>query len=156
LICFISPLYRVSSCQTNVNRETGAHKKRHCARNLCAFLRPRTVLSCEPRTTLLEHAMSSAVVIEREGQGRSAVATDPVRESLSRFILRVLNEEVETYIQRHASIRDASGHAMVTRNGRGATRTLHLDDGALQLRAPRVNDRRVGTEGRRVRYASSF
>jgi len=81
---------------------------------------------------------------------------DPTLESLSRFILRVLNEEVETYIQRHAGERDTHGHALVTRNGRGAPRTLHLDNGALSLRAPRVNDRRVSAEGRRARFVSTF
>lgn len=99
--------------------------------------------------------MSSAVSVIVDRQDRSTEA-DPVRESLARFVLRVLNEEVETYIQRHADARDDAGHALVTRNGRGATRTLHLDDGSLSLRAPRINDRRVGADGRRVRYASSF
>lgn len=98
---------------------------------------------------------SVASPVQPNRQDRSS-PNDAMVESLSRFILRVLNEEVETYIQRHAEERDASGHALVTRNGRGAPRTLHLVNGSLTLRAPRVNDRRLSAEGRRIRFTSAF
>ena len=44
----------------------------------------------------------------------------------------------------------------MTRNGRARAREILTGAGALKVRAPRVNDRRVDEDGERQRYRSSI
>src|SRR5437763_946397 len=52
--------------------------------------------------------------------------------------------------------RDDDGHALVVRNGRARTRTITTGAGAVEVTAPRVNDRRVDQGGQRQRFRSSI
>ena len=67
-----------------------------------------------------------------------------VAEGAQRMLLAGLETEVADYIERHQQFVDAEGHRLVVRNGRAGERTLVTDAGALQVRAPRVHDRREG------------
>jgi transposase-like protein len=58
------------------------------------------------------------------------------------MIAEALDLEVEEYIQRLRHLRDENGHALVVRNGKAQARTVSLGAGAIELQAPRVNDRR--------------
>ena len=64
------------------------------------------------------------------------------REGAKRMIAAALDEEVEAYLARHRGLRDEKGHAMVVRNGRARARKVTLGAGTVEVRAPRVNDRR--------------
>jgi len=81
-------------------------------------------------------------------------------EVLQRGALKMLHEtleaEVEEYIWRHREARDQRGHAQVVRNGKAPARTLVTGSGTLEVRAPRINDRRVDAEGERQRFASQI
>lgn len=81
-------------------------------------------------------------------------------EVLQRGALKMLHEtleaEVEEYIRRHREARDHRGHAQVVRNGKAPARTLVTGSGTLEVRAPRINDRRVDAEGERQRFASQI
>jgi len=81
-------------------------------------------------------------------------------EVLQRGALKMLHEtleaEVEEYIWRHREARDHRGHAQVVRNGKAPARTLVTGSGTLEVRAPRINDRRVDAEGERQRFASQI
>ena len=81
-------------------------------------------------------------------------------EVLQRGALKMLHEtleaEVEEYIRRHREARDQRGHAQVVRNGKAPARTLVTGSGTLEVRAPRINDRRVDAEGERQRFASQI
>jgi transposase-like protein len=67
---------------------------------------------------------------------------DLAREGARRMILAALEVEVEQYIRKLHHLRDENGHALVVRNGKGATRTVSLGAGIIELQAPRVDDRR--------------
>lgn len=67
-----------------------------------------------------------------------------------------LEAEVEEYIARHRSARDARGRAQVVRNGQAAARQLVTGSGTLEVRAPRVNDQRVDAAGARQRFSSEI
>jgi transposase-like protein len=54
-----------------------------------------------------------------------------------------LRAEVDNYIQRYGG-QDDQGHALVVRNGCARERTVLCGAGELQVRAPRVHDRRTG------------
>ena len=76
------------------------------------------------------------------------------REGARRMLAAALEAEVEHYIEAHADARDAAGRRQVVRNGRAQSRTVTCGAGTLQVRAPRVNDRRVDDAGERRRFTS--
>ena len=70
------------------------------------------------------------------------------------WLAAALEAEVEHDIEAHADARDAAGRRQVVRNGRAQTRTVTCGAGTLQVRAPRVNDRRVADDGEPQRFTS--
>ncbi len=81
-------------------------------------------------------------------------------ELLQRGALKMLHEaleaEVDEYIRRHRDARDERGRAQVVRNGKAPARTLVTGSGTLEVRAPRVNDRRIEADGARHRFTSQI
>jgi putative transposase len=80
-----------------------------------------------------------------------------VREGARRMLAAALEEEVAAYIAAHAGERDEDGRRLVVRNGRARPREVTTVAGAIEVRAPRVNDRRVDeATGERSRFRSSI
>jgi transposase-like protein len=81
-------------------------------------------------------------------------------EVLRRGALKTLHEaleaEVDEYVRRHQAARDAEGRAQGVRNGKALARQLVTGTGTLEVRAPRVNDRRVDADGQRHRFTSQI
>jgi len=67
-----------------------------------------------------------------------------VREGARRMLVAALKAEVDQYIAEHAEHRDENGHALVVRNGVAEPRSVTTAAGALEIQAPRVDDRREG------------
>ncbi len=97
-----------------------------------------------------------------EEQGSSAVeaaaSTAPsldelAREGARRMLEAALAIEVAEYIERHAAARDTRGWAEVTRNGHAEPRKVTMGSGTIDVRAPRVEDRRV-IDGQRQKFTS--
>ena len=65
-----------------------------------------------------------------------------VREGARRMLVAALEEEVEAYVSCHQGLRDERGHALVVRNGHARPRKVTVGAGTLEVKAPRVNDRR--------------
>ena len=65
------------------------------------------------------------------------------REGARRMLVAALEAEVTDYVARFGAARDERGHAEVVRNGHGQPRKVTLGAGTLEVRAPRVDDRRV-------------
>src|ERR1700730_6477931 len=76
------------------------------------------------------------------------------REGARRMLIEALKAEDDDYVERHRGERDEQGRALVVRNGRGQGRKLTLGTGTVELKAPRVNDRRRDEQGRRRRFTS--
>src|SRR5262245_23709455 len=85
--------------------------------------------------------------------GRSLL-DEIAREGARRMLVAALETEVAAYLHAHVTERDADGHALVVRNGRGRTRKVTLGGGTIAVNAPRINDRRVGTDGERFKFTS--
>jgi len=66
-----------------------------------------------------------------------------VREGARRMLAAALEEEVAAYIAAHAAERDKGGRRLVVRNGHARPREVTTVAGAIEVRAPRVDDRRV-------------
>ena len=76
------------------------------------------------------------------------------RAGARRMLMEALEAEVEEYIESARSERDERGRALVVRNGRARERKVLLGAGAVEVKAPRVDDRRVDENGNRRRFKS--
>jgi putative transposase len=78
-----------------------------------------------------------------------------VREGARRMLAAALEAEVDDYLAAHAAERDEHGRRLVVRNGHARERQVVTAAGAVRVRAPRVDDRRVDpVTGGRARFRS--
>ncbi|OLL70056.1 Mobile element protein [Pseudonocardia sp. Ae168_Ps1] len=86
-----------------------------------------------------------------------AVIDELVREGARRMLAEALQAEVDDYIARHAGERDEHGRRLVVRNGSHQPRDVLTSAGAVEVTAPRVNDRRTDPDtGERRRFSSAI
>jgi len=86
--------------------------------------------------------MLSIVVGKGEQTGLELDLDALVREGARRMLVTALKAEVDEYIATHAGERDEGGKALVVRNGVAEPRRVTTTAGELEIRSPRVNDRR--------------
>jgi putative transposase len=80
-----------------------------------------------------------------------------VAEGARRMLAAALEAEVDAYVASLAAERDEVGKRLVVRNGHAVPRSLVTGAGPIEVRAPRVNDRRVDeVSGERCRFRSSI
>jgi transposase-like protein len=84
------------------------------------------------------------------------VLTDVLREGAQRLLAQAVEAEVGAYVDAHAEQLDADGHRLVVRNGHKPERQIQTGIGPVTVRQPRVDDRRVDEQGRRLRFTSSI
>lgn len=91
---------------------------------------------------------------EREAGGELLLLDEIARAGARRMLIEALRAEADAYVERHRGEHDEHGHALVVRNGQAQARKLTLGAGTVELRAPRVDDRRRDDEGQRQRFSS--
>jgi len=98
------------------------------------------------------------VVPEEGARQELALTLDEIcRHGAERMLAIALEAEVDAYLERHREARDARGRALVVRNGSAKPRSVVCGAGAVEVAAPRVNDRRVDpATGERSRFRSSI
>jgi transposase-like protein len=98
------------------------------------------------------------VVTDESTRGEPASALDAIcREGARRMLAAALEAEADAYIAELVGETDERGRRLVTRNGRARPRTIATGSGPIEIRAPRVNDRRVDPDtGERQRFKSSI
>lgn len=80
-----------------------------------------------------------------------------VREGARKMLAAALQAEVDDYIARHLDERDETGRRLVVRNGSHQPREVLTSAGAVEVTAPRVNDRRTDPDtGERRRFSSAI
>ena len=78
-----------------------------------------------------------------------------VREGAQRMLATALQAEVAAYVAAHADQVDEHGRRLVVRNGYAEPREVLTSAGAVEVKAPRVNDKRVDeATGQRQRFTS--
>jgi transposase-like protein len=89
--------------------------------------------------------------------GSPSLIDQIVREGARRMLAEALRAEVDAYIAQFADQCDEQGRRLVVRNGSHQPREVLTSAGAVEVVAPRVNDRRVdpGT-GERHRFCSAI
>src|SRR5512140_1229496 len=98
------------------------------------------------------------IVADEAGREDLAAGLDEiVREGARRMLAAALEDEVAAYIAAHAAERDGDGRRLVVRNGHARPRQVTTAAGAVEVRAPRVNDRRADKHtGGRARFRSAI
>jgi transposase-like protein len=102
-------------------------------------------------------------VVSEEGSGRVQAGMDGspidviVRQGARAMLGAALREEVAAYVEAHAHEVDENGRRLVVRNGYAQPREVLTSSGAIEVVAPRVNDKRVDeVTGERVRFSSAI
>jgi putative transposase len=97
-------------------------------------------------------------VVDADGMTPSGSLTDEiVREGARRMLAAALEAEVNTYLAELADQRDEAGRRLVVGNGHHVERTIATSAGPVQVKAPRVNDKRVDeATGERKRFSSAI
>src|SRR5215472_6285566 len=94
---------------------------------------------------------------DRDSAGQSSLIDEIVREGARRMLAEALQAEVDAYIAAFASERDEDGRRVVVRNGCREPRTVLTSAGAVEVTAPRVNDKRIdAVTGERRRFSSAI
>jgi transposase-like protein len=80
-----------------------------------------------------------------------------VREGARRMLAEALQAEVDAYVGQFTDQRDEGGRRLVVRNGSHQPREVLTSAGAVEVVAPRVNDRRTDPDtGQRCRFSSAI
>ncbi|MDA4088304.1 hypothetical protein MHAS44199_21800 [Mycolicibacterium hassiacum DSM 44199] len=91
-----------------------------------------------------------------ETGGRSLL-DEIVRDGARQMLAAALQAEVAAYVAAFADQLDEDGRRLVVRNGYHQPRKVLTAAGAVEVKAPRVNDRRVDPDtGERKRFSSAI
>ena len=71
-----------------------------------------------------------------------------IRQGARRMLASALEKEVEDFINSHKQHCDEKGHRMVVRNGYHPARTIQTGIGAIAIKQPRLDDRKLKSEER--------
>jgi transposase-like protein len=86
-----------------------------------------------------------------------SVLDEIAREGARKMLAAALRAEADAYVDALTEVVDEDGHRMVVRNGYAEPRTILCAAGAIEVRAPRVNDKRVDeSTGQRKRFSSTI
>src|SRR4249920_4022457 len=87
----------------------------------------------------------------------SSVIDEIVRDGARRMLAEALQAEVDAYVAQFRDERDENGRRLVVRNGSHQPREVLTSAGAVEVTAPRVNDRRVDpATGERAKFTSAI
>jgi transposase-like protein len=99
--------------------------------------------------------MLSVVADEQARAELRADLDELARAGARRMLAAALEAEVDDYLAAHTAERDEGGRRLVVRNGHARQRQVTTVAGAIPVRAPRVDDRRVDpASGARMRFRS--
>jgi putative transposase len=98
------------------------------------------------------------VVADETARMELAASLDEIcREGARRMLAAALEAEVDAYIEALVDEVDEDGERLVVRNGHARPRTITIGAGRVDIRAPRVDDKRVDPEtGERCQFKSSI
>ena len=101
--------------------------------------------------------MLKVVADEAVREDLAAGLDEVVRQGARRMLAVALEDEVAAYIAAFAGERDERGRRLVVRNGHARPREVTTAAGAVEVRALRVDDRRVDEHtGERARFRSQI
>lgn len=94
---------------------------------------------------------------EQLATGGASTLDGIVRAGARQMLAAALQAEVDAYIEQFRAEVDEQGHRLVVRNGYHAEREVTTAAGAVAIRQPRVNDKRIDqATGERARFSSAI
>lgn len=84
------------------------------------------------------------------------VLTEILRQGAQDMLAAAVENEVLEYVAGHTHLRDSEGRRLVRRNGYLPQRAIQTGIGPVDVQQPRVNDRRLDQNGRRIRFSSKI
>ena len=84
------------------------------------------------------------------------VIDDILCDGARRALQSAIEREVQEYIERNKMLVDEQGRRLVVRNGHHPARKILSGNGPIEVRQPRVNDKRVDEQGNRFRFTSQI
>ncbi len=108
-------------------------------------------------TVVPEHAEDEAHSASLQLGESTSLIDDIVREGARRMLAEALQAEVDAYIGQFSAERDERGRRLVVRNGSHQPRDVLTSAGAVEVTAPRVNDKRIDPDtGERAKFSSAI
>jgi transposase-like protein len=106
---------------------------------------------------MLKVVHDAAASNENDTMAGRSLLDEIVRDGARQMLAAALQAEVAAYIEAHAGEVDEHGRRLVVRNGHHTAREVTTAAGAVPVRAPRVNDKRVDeATGERKRFSSAI
>jgi len=106
----------------------------------------------EEGTPLLREHVDEAADVEL-----STTLDELVAEGARRMLAATLDADVDAYVASFTEESDDQGHRLMVRNGHAVARSLVTGAGPIEVRAPRVDDRRVDeVTGEKMRLRSAI
>jgi transposase-like protein len=117
-----------------------------------------TLTSCRHGNAGEEGTPMLKVVADEAARTEWSASLDEIcREGARQMLAAALEAEVDAYVESLAGEVDGGGRRLVVRNGHARPRTITTGAGRIDIRAPRVDDRRSdGDSGERMRFRSSI
>ena len=84
------------------------------------------------------------------------ILTEILHRGAQQMLAAAIENEVAEYLAAHREQLDEHGHRLVVRNGHMPARTILTGLGSLEVTQPRVNDKRLGPDGQRMRFISAI
>src|SRR5262249_31698514 len=81
------------------------------------------------------------------------VLTDVLRQGATQLLAQAIQAEVAAYLDAHSHLRDEAGRQQVVRNGSLPQRTILTGIGPVEVKQPRVQDRRPADQREKFRSA---
>lgn len=97
---------------------------------------------------------NSAMELKKPEEPFKDALTEVLRQGARKMLMAALEAEVEAFLQQHQHVVNVKGHREVVRNGYMPEREIQTGVGAIEVKAPRVKDKRKGSE--RVRFSSQI
>ena len=96
------------------------------------------------------------LAMDSPGQEARDVLTEILRNGARQMLATAIENEVDEYIATYAHQLDDNGQRLVVRNGHMPPRSILTGLGQIEVKQPRVNDKRVDDDGQRLRFTSSI
>ena len=95
------------------------------------------------RGVAFEQLDQDATALDNLSALRAVPLDELFGEGARRMLVEALEVEVSEYVERHRAERGEDGSALVVRNGHARARQGTMGAGTVEVRAPRVDDRRL-------------
>jgi len=99
---------------------------------------------------------SKIVSLEKPTEFPKDALTDVLRIGAPQLLAAAVEAEIELHLSRYKSLKDEQGRQAVVRNGYLPDRTIQTGIGPVEVRVPRVRDRRLVPDEEKLRFQSSI